>query len=85
MIVFVDERRPTGIGESLSGAVAFYINAALINDWHSVETHPDFQRLDTQDQDDVRAKFPRCVEIHRNIKAAFSHAVPPSPSLAKSY
>ena len=70
MIIFVDDRRPTGLGESLSGAVAFYINSALIDDWHKVETHPEFQRLNPQDQEIVRSKFPRSVQIHQAIKNA---------------
>jgi len=70
MIVFVDDRRPTGLGESLSGAEAFYISSTLIDDWHSVERHPEFQRLDPLDQEAVRSKFPRSVQIHHAIKNA---------------
>ena len=75
MIVFIDDRRPTGIGESLSGAKAFYINSSLCNNWYSVEVHPEFQCLDPQDQESIKAAFPRCLMIHQNIKAAFPRAV----------
>ena len=70
MIVIIDDRRPTGIGESVSGAKAFYINSTLIDDWYRVETHPNFQRLGPQDKDAVRENFPRSLLIYHNINAA---------------
>jgi hypothetical protein len=69
MIVLVDKRRTTGIGESLSGDKAFYINANLIDNWYGVEMHPDFQRLSPQEQNEVRTKYSRSVLIHLNIEA----------------
>jgi len=70
MIVIVDTRRPTGIGESLSGNPAFYINADCLDDWETVEHHPDYLSLDPNDQRDVRSKFPLAVERHHVIWSA---------------
>ncbi|HBG04857.1 MAG: hypothetical protein A2075_11330 [Geobacteraceae bacterium GWC2_58_44] len=73
MVFFIHDRRPTGIGESLSGARAFYINSAQIDDWRSVETHPEFRSLDPEDQETIKAGFPRSVEIHRILKNTSCH------------
>ena len=73
MVVFVHDRLPTGIGVSLSGAKAFYINSAQIDDWQKVETHPEFRSLDPADQEVVRSEFPRSVEIHRILKNTSFH------------
>lgn len=70
MIVIVDTRRPTGIGESLSGNPAFYINADCLDDWQTVENNPDYLTLAPDDQRDVRSKFPLAVERHRVIWSA---------------
>jgi len=70
MIVIVDTRRPTGIGESLSGNPAFYINADCMDDWQTVENNPDYLTLDSDEQQDVRNKFPLAVERHRVIWSA---------------
>ena len=68
MVVFVHDRLPTGIGESLSGTKAFYINSNIIDDWQRVEKHPEFSSLDPVDQEVIRSEFPRSVEIHRILK-----------------
>lgn len=57
MIVIVDPRRPMGVGESLSGARAFYISVTRHDDWPEVETHPEYRRLHSADQAVVREKF----------------------------
>ena len=67
MIVLVDNKRPTGIGESLSGAKAFYISSEDIDDWQIVELHPDYQMLDVQDRLRVEAKFPESVERYKAL------------------
>lgn len=69
MIVIVDNKRPTGTGESLSGAKAFFINEAMIEDWDSIERHKDFQRLNPAEQADIRDQF--CVSVQR-FKALWS-------------
>jgi hypothetical protein len=56
-MVFVDPRRPTGLGESLSGGRAFYINVERHDQWPVVETHAAFRDLDPDDQEIVRARF----------------------------
>ena len=68
MLVLVHDRLPTGIGESLSGSRAFIVNSLLVDDWHSVEAHPDFQSLTPDEQEEVRKNFPRCVEYHRVLR-----------------
>ena len=67
MIVIVDNKRSTGVGESLSGAKAFYINAALAEDWKAVESHPDFRHLDYAERMDVKSKFPVSAERYKVI------------------
>jgi len=69
MIVLIHKLHPTGIGESLSGKKAFFINSTLIDNWYKVETHPEFQRLNTQEQNEVRAKYPRSTLIHQSIES----------------
>ncbi len=69
MIVLIHKSYPTGIGESLSGQKAFFINPTLIDSWNKVETHPEFQRLNTQEQDEVRTKYSRSTLIHRSIES----------------
>lgn len=73
MLVFVHDRLPTGIGESLSGAKAFYINSSQMEDWQNVERHPEFRRLDPADQEAIRSEFPRSVQIHRILKKTSFH------------
>jgi len=73
MVVFVHDRLPTGIGVSLSGTKAFYINSAQIDDWQNVEKHPEFRSLDPEDQEVIRSEFPRSVEIHRILKNTSFH------------
>lgn len=67
MIVIIDNKRPTGLGESLSGAKAFYIDAALAEDWKGVECHPDFQQLDYADRMEVKSKFPVSAQRYKAI------------------
>jgi len=69
MIVLIHKRHPTGIGESLSGKKAFFINAIMIDNWYKVETHPEFQYLSIQEQNEVRTKYFRSVLIHRSIES----------------
>lgn len=73
MVFFIHDRIPTGLGVSLSGATAFYINSSMIDDWQKVETHPEFQSLDPKDQQMIRREFPRSLEIHRIIKNTSFH------------
>lgn len=67
MIVLVDNKRPTGIGESLSGAKAFFINASQISDWHNIEENPEYQHLDTDEQLSVKVNFPLSVQRFKAI------------------
>jgi hypothetical protein len=67
MVVIVDNKRPTGVGESLSGAKAFYVSAAMIEDWHAVEQHPEFRRLDADEREDVKYKFPVSAQRYKAI------------------
>jgi hypothetical protein len=67
LLVFVDPKRPTGTGESISGSAAFFINAAISEEWHVVEQHPAFTQLCPEHQEIVRKKFPVCVERYKAI------------------
>ena len=69
MIDFIHDRQPTGMGVSLSGSAAFFINSSLSDDWQRVESDPEFQRLGPQDQAAVKASFPRCLQYYLAIKA----------------
>ena len=70
MLLFIDPRRPMGIGESLSGLSAFYITITTVEDWHLVEQSPDFRRLQAQDQETIKMKFPLCLERYHAIQSA---------------
>jgi hypothetical protein len=67
MIVIVDNKRPTGAGESLSGARAFYINKGMMEDWQAVENHPEYRQLEPGEREIVKTKFPLSVEIYKMI------------------
>ena len=67
MVVIVDNKRATGVGESLSGAKAFYINAGMAEDWQAVEHHPEFRSLDDAEREDVKCKFPVSAERYKAI------------------
>ena len=70
MIVIVDDKRPAGVGTSLSGAREFYITTGMIEAWQAVEDHPEYQKLDAEEREIVRSKYPLSVEIYRMIWAA---------------
>ena len=72
MLVYIDPRRPTGIGESLSGAPAFYIHVTTLNRWAEIEQHPAFLALPPAEQQIIRDKFPICLERYRFLQAAHS-------------
>ncbi|MBJ6724451.1 hypothetical protein [Geomesophilobacter sediminis] len=67
MIVIVDPKRPTGAGESLSGAKAFFINPAVAENWPAIERHPDFQELAPAEKEDVKLKLPVSVQRYKAI------------------
>ncbi len=67
MIVIVDNKRSTGVGESLSGAKAFYIDAAMVEDWKAVEGHREFRGLDCNERMDVKIKFPVCAKRYKAL------------------
>ena len=67
MIVIVDNKRPTGVGESLSGAKAFYLSAGMIEEWQAVDQNPEFQRLDAAEREEVKHKLPVSIERFKAI------------------
>lgn len=73
MVLLIHDRIPTGLGESLFGAKAFFINSSQIDDWSSVESSPEFQNLDPEDQEVIRTAFPRSVQVHRIIQNTNFH------------
>ena len=67
LIVLIDPRRPTGVGESLSGDKAFYINLLNNEDWPHVEADPAFTELAAEEKRIVRKKYPQVLERYQII------------------
>jgi hypothetical protein len=67
MVVLIDNMRPTGIGESLSGSKAFFINKSMMEDWQSIEKHPEYLQLQPDERADVKSKYPLSVQIYKII------------------
>lgn len=69
LIVLIDPKKPTGVGESLSGDKAFFINITEHEEWQYVENDPSYKALSAEERQVVRKKFPAVLERYKIISA----------------
>jgi hypothetical protein len=70
LIVLINPKQQIGVGESLSGDKAFYINVTKQEDWPQVEANSAFKELTKEEQLIVRKKFPIVLERFQIISAS---------------
>ena len=67
IFVLIDPRRPTGLGESISGEKAFFVNVLQDEYLPHVESEPAFKQLTAEEKEIVRKIFPDVLERFRII------------------